>query len=122
LSDVSKRILVADADEIILILTRHILTRHGYAVDIASDARMLDDLLLLNSYGSILVDVRLTGEEWLRALPPATSARVIALVSGDHDSLPVKATIRKPLELDVLADVVAKACLATCTPGSNDSA
>jgi DNA-binding response OmpR family regulator len=110
LSDVaSKRVLVADRDEIILVLTRHILTRHGYAVDVASDARMLDDLLRLNSYGSILVDVELAGEEWLRALPPETGSRVIALVSSERDGLPVKATIRKPLELDALAEIVGQA-------------
>jgi len=107
LSDVaSKRILVADRDEIILVLIRHILIHHGYSVDVASDARMLDDLLRLNSYGSILVDVNLTGEAWLRALPPETGARVIALVSSEHDGLPVKATIRKPIELNALAEIV----------------
>ena len=114
LSDVSsKRILVADRDEIVLALTRHILTRHGYFVDIASDARMLDDLLRLNSYGSILVDIDLTGAEWMRALPAETRGRVIALVSSEHDGLPVKATIRKPLELDALADVVAASRLSS---------
>jgi len=102
-----KRVLVADHDEIVLVLTRHVLTREGYAVDVASDAAMLDDLLRLNTYGSILVDVELVGREWLRALPPATGSRVIAIVSNGHDSLPVKTTIRKPLELDVLPRIVA---------------
>ena len=107
LSDVaSKRVLVADRDEIILALTRHVLTRHGYSVDVASDARKLDDLRHLNSYGSILVEVELTGEAWLRALPAETRGRVIAIVSSEHDRLPVKATIRKPLELDALAQIV----------------
>lgn len=103
----SKRVLVADGDEIVLVLTRHVLTREGYAVDVASDASMLDDLLRLNTYGSILVDVNLVGNEWLQALPPATGSRVIAIVSNGHDSLPVKTTIRKPLELDALARIVA---------------
>jgi DNA-binding NtrC family response regulator len=121
LSDVaSKRVLVADRDEIILVLTRHILTRHGYSVDVTSDVRMLDDLLRLNSYGSILVDVDLTGAEWLRALPPETSGRVIALVSSEHDELPVKATIRKPLELDALAEIVGQSY--PNTGRSNDAA
>ena len=107
MSDVaSKRVLVADRDEIILALTRHVLTRHGYSVDVASDARKLDDLRHLNSYGSILVEVELTGEAWLRALPAETRGRVIAIVSSEHDRLPVKATIRKPLELDALAQIV----------------
>jgi len=114
LSDVaSKRILVADRDEIILVLIRHILIHHGYSVDVASDARMLDELLRLNSYGSILVDVNLTGEAWLRALPPETGARVIALVSSEHDRLPVKATIRKPLELNALAEIVGETPLSS---------
>jgi DNA-binding response OmpR family regulator len=103
----SKRVLVADRDEIVLVLTRHVLTREGYAVDVANDAAMLDDLLRLNTYGSILVDVDLVGKEWLHALPPPTGSRVIAIVSNGHDSLPVKRTIRKPLELDALAQIVA---------------
>jgi DNA-binding response OmpR family regulator len=103
----SKRVLVADSDEIVLVLTRHVLTREGYAVDVATDTAMLDDLLRLNTYGSILVDVHLVGKEWLQSLPPATGSRVIAIVSGDHDPLPVKTIIRKPLELDALAKIVA---------------
>ena len=103
----SKRVLVADRDEIVLVLTRHVLAREGYAVDVATNAAMLADLLRLNTYGSILVGVDLVGAEWLRALPPAMSSSVIALVSNGHDSLPVKTIIRKPLELDALAKIVA---------------
>jgi DNA-binding response OmpR family regulator len=117
----SKRVLVADRDEIVLVLTRHVLTREGYAVDIATDAAMLDDLLRLNAYGSILVDVNLVGREWLHALPPGTSDCVIAIVSADHDPLPVKAVIRKPLELDMLAEVVGR-CGQSNTGSSNDAA
>ena len=101
-----KRVVVADRDEIVLVLTRHVLTREGYAVDVATDAAMLDDLLRLNSYGSILVDVNLVGKQWLHALPPGTSDCVIAIVSADDGPLPVKAVIRKPLELDMLAEIV----------------
>ncbi|HEV7427983.1 MAG TPA: hypothetical protein VGQ46_16625 [Thermoanaerobaculia bacterium] len=103
-----KRILVADRDDIVLVLTRHVLIREGYAVDIASDTAMLDDLLRLNYYGSILVGVDLVGTDWLRALPPRMASRVIAIVSNGDGPLPVKTTIRKPLELDALAAVVAK--------------
>jgi DNA-binding response OmpR family regulator len=103
----SKRVLVADRDEIVLVLTRHVLTREGYAVDVATDAAMLDDLLRVNTYGSILVDVNLVGKEWLQSLPPAVGSRVIAIVSNGHDSLPVKTIIRKPLELGALAKIVA---------------
>lgn len=104
----SKRVLVADRDEIILALIRHILSREGYAVDIAIDKTMLDDLLRLKTYDSILVDVDLVGAEWLGALLSATLHRVIAIVAEDHDPLPVKTTIRKPLELDALAGIVAR--------------
>jgi DNA-binding response OmpR family regulator len=103
----SKRVLVADRDEIVLVLTRHVLAREGFAVDVAADAATLNDLLRLNSYGSILVDVNLVGAEWLQSLPPETSGRVIAIVSNGHNPLPVKTVIRKPLELDALAAIVA---------------
>ena len=105
-----KRVLVADEDEIILALVRHILTRQGYSVDVAANPGMLDELTALHSYAAIMVDVGLASDAWLRALPPDN--RVIAMVSnGDEHSLPVKATIRKPLELDALAEIV-DACSA----------
>lgn len=105
-----KRVLVADEDEIILALVRHILTRQGYSVDVAANATLLDELTSLHSYAAIMVDIGLAGDAWLRALPPDN--RVIAIVSnGDGHSLPVKATIRKPLELDALAEIV-DACSA----------
>ena len=122
MSDVSsKRVLVADEDEIILAIVRHILKTRGYSVDVVTSAGSLDERLRANSYAAILVDLNLSGEEWLRALPPENSARVIAMVSnGDGDSLPVKAKIHKPLELDLLADVVRDA--AQNTGSSNDAA
>jgi DNA-binding response OmpR family regulator len=117
----SKRVLVADRDEIVLVLIRHVLTREGYAVDIASDTAMLDDLLRINTYGSIIVDVNLVGTAWLQALPPGTSDCVIAIVSADHGALPVKAIIRKPLELDALAEIVA-GCGQSNDGSSNEAA
>ena len=116
----SKRVLVADRDEIVLVLARHVLTREGYAVDVASDMAMLDDLLRLNTYDSILVDVNLAGTEWLQALPPGTSDCLIAIVSADHGPLPVKAVIRKPLELDTLAEIVER-CGQSTSGSANDA-
>jgi CheY-like chemotaxis protein len=104
----SKRVLVADRDEITVVLTRHVLTREGYAVDVATDRQMLGDLQRLNDYDAILVDVDFAGVEWLHKLPPETSRRLIGIVSNGYDSLPLSATIRKPLELDALAGIVAK--------------
>jgi DNA-binding NtrC family response regulator len=117
----SKRVLVADRDEIVLTLTRHILTREGYAVDVANDATKLDDLLHLNAYGSMLVEVDLVGVEWLHALPRGKSDCVIALVSADPGPLPVKAVIRKPLEIDRLAEIVSN-CGQSNTGNSKDAA
>ena len=116
---VSKRVLVADRDEIFLVLTRHVLSREGYAVDVATDAAMLDELLRVNAYGSMLVDVDLVGVEWLRALPAGKSDCVIAIVSGDRGALPVKAVIRKPLEIDALASIVRRC--GQSTGSSNDA-
>ena len=90
-------------------------------MDIASDTAMLDDLLRINTYGSILVDVNLVGKAWFEALPPGTSDCVIAIVSADHDPLPVKTIIRKPLELDILADIVGR-CGQSNTGSSNEAA
>ena len=117
----SKRVLVADRDEIVLVLIRHVLTREGYAVDTASDTAMLDDLLRINTYGSILVDVNLAGKAWFQALPPGASDCVIAIVSAGHDALPVKAIIRKPLELDALAEIVG-GCGQSKSRSSNNEA
>ena len=118
---VLKRVLVADRDEIFLVLSRHVLTREGYAVDVANDAAALDELLRLNVYASMLVDVDLVGVEWLHALPAEKTDCLIAIVSSDRGVLPVKAVIRKPLEIDTLAGIV-KRCGQSKTGSSTDSA
>jgi len=65
--------------------------------------------------------VNLIGREWFQALPPTTSDCVIAIVSADPGPLPVKAVIRKPLEIDRLAEIVSN-CGQSKIGSSNDAA
>lgn len=101
----AKRVLVADRDEIILGLTRYILTRHGYTVDLARDTATVTHRLGEAKYDAILIDARLDGfSDFIRA---HADQRIVAMVTdGEADGLPVSATLLKPLELDALTSIV----------------
>lgn len=101
----AKRVLVADRDEIILGLTRHILTRNGYSVELARDTATLRQRLGETTYDAILIDARLDG--FSAFVRDHADLRIVAMVTdGEADGLPVSATILKPLELDALTSVV----------------
>jgi CheY-like chemotaxis protein len=107
---VSKRVLVADRDEIVLALTRHVLTRDGHTVDVVRDAASVDERLTTAAYDVILLDAGIGAPPWTRALLSASpSTRIVAMtMDGDADDLPYAARIRKPLVLDELSDVIVK--------------
>ena len=51
-----KRILVGDADEIVLALILHILQRQGYEVDVTTRPEEFSDKLRARDYHAVLVD------------------------------------------------------------------
>jgi len=106
-----KRVLVGDADEIVLALILHILQRQGYAVDVTAEAAEFTQRLRTGRYDAILVDPAMSpsGVEWIRdlvATMPELRNRLIVAGAAAGADLPVRATLRKPLEFGLLIDTV----------------
>lgn len=106
-----KRVLVGDADEIVLALILHILQRQGYAVDVTTEAVEFAQKLRTGSYDAILVDPAMSpnGVQWIRdllsTLPNLRNRLIVAGAAAESD-LPVRAALRKPLEFGLLIDTV----------------
>ena len=106
-----KRVLVGDADEIVLALILHILQRQGYTVDVTAEAAEFTRRLHTGRYDAILVDPAMSpsGVEWIRdlvATMPELRNRLIVAGAAAGADLPVRATLRKPLEFGLLIDTV----------------
>jgi DNA-binding NtrC family response regulator len=115
LSQSRKRILVGDADEIVLALILHILQRQGYDVDATTRAEEFSEKLSAHNYQAVLVDPNLSphGLKWVKGIlaqfPGVCSRLIIATAAPKHD-LTVHATLPKPLEFGLLIDTV-EACV-----------
>ncbi len=108
-----KKVLVADADEIVLALIAHILNRQGYVVDPVGSTAEAAALLRERSYSAALIDPNMpgAGTAWLRAILediPALHGRVVLIGVADADpDLPIHSVMRKPIEFGLLIEAVA---------------
>ncbi len=110
-----KKILVADGDEIVLVLISALLARYSYAVDQATDAAATE-ALLAHDYDAVLLDLNLPdgGIDFLRqALQrcPKLEKKLIVLTSCADDArlvtdLRFAALLRKPVEIYELIETV----------------
>ena len=97
-----KRVLVAEPDAIVAFIASHVLTRYDYAVDTVTTPDRLG--ASAHGYDCILLSGALAA-----SAPKLDPSRVILL--GDSvDGFKAFARLRKPLELDLLADTV-NACV-----------
>ena len=111
----SKKVLVAESDEIVLVLISHILSRY-YTVQRCRDGADLETMLEGDDYDALLVDTRLLqgGLDHLRRLiqkDPTVPKKLIALTMRAEDrgslpGIPVAAVLRKPVELYDLLETV----------------
>jgi DNA-binding NtrC family response regulator len=110
-----KRVLIGDADEIVLALTLHILQRQGYQVDVTSLPDEFSKKLRAAHYHAVLVDPNVSpqGVRWIKSVlaefPDVARRLIIAGAAPKHD-LTVCATLPKPLEFGLLIDTV-EACV-----------
>ena len=110
-----KRVLIGDADEIVLALTLHILQRQGYLVDVTSHPEEFSKKLRATQYHAVLVDPNLSlkGVQWIKSVvaefPDVACRLIIAGTAPKHD-LTVCATLPKPLEFGLLIATV-EACV-----------
>jgi DNA-binding NtrC family response regulator len=110
-----KRVLIGDADEIVLALTLHILQRQGYLVDVTSMADEFSKKLRAAQYHAVLVDPNVSpkGVQWIKSVLnefPDVARRLIITGAAPKHDLTVCATLPKPLEFGLLIDTV-EACV-----------
>jgi len=110
LSDVpqQKRILVAETDEIVLFITSHVLDRYDYWIETFRRADHVADALDGGHYHAIVVGDTLARNDRLRPELERRASHVVIL-GQQVDGLRPFATLRKPLELDLLVATV-RAC------------
>ena len=95
----TRRVLVADADEIVAFIASHILSRYDFAVVTATSAAVL--ARGCNGYVAVVVSAEIASE----VAGSLDAARTILLGDG-IDGLKPFARLRKPLELDQLVAAV----------------
>lgn len=114
--DSSKKVLVVEDDEVVLVLISHILTRQSYTVHTSRDALEASRLLEDDSWDAILMDLKMPngGVEFIRALEARNPdlLRKIIIVTGAITEaqklagMPLHATVRKPFEVAALLETV----------------
>ncbi|HEX6179267.1 MAG TPA: response regulator [Thermoanaerobaculia bacterium] len=117
----SKKVLVVDNDEVVLVLISHILTRQSYTVVTSPNLLTVERLLEAEPYDAILLDLKMpdgSGVELINALAernPSILKKVIVVTGALHEAkkiadLPLHAIMRKPFEVGSLIDTV-KSCV-----------
>lgn len=120
LSPKAHRILVVDDDPYVRALVIKVLAKRGYGALAAADAWQATDILRQQSVDLIILDLRMPGpvdgEQLLFSLRDQGNEVPVIVLSGhvDEDAslFPpdcVHAVLRKPIDVDVFADVVGKA-------------
>lgn len=101
-----KKVLVGDSDDVVLAIICHILNRQGFATEPIADRADIPRVMRDGLYDAIIVDAMLEGV--VEALPSAKlHAKRIILTSVDDVAVDgVHATLRKPLEFEVLINTV----------------
>jgi hypothetical protein len=102
-----KRILIAEGDELVLALITHILTRQGYAVEVALTADQASARLKDRRY-----DVTLMEASILEGVVADVDGRRLIVIAPRNLDIALKphAVIAKPIEFGLLIDTVA-ACI-----------
>jgi DNA-binding response OmpR family regulator len=110
-----KKILVAEENEVIVVLIAHLLTRNSYLVHTTIDALEAEKMLLREPYDAALIDLANGGAEMIRRISgqhPAMMPRVIALTINPDEARPLEsfgvcAVVKKPFVTDQLLETVA---------------
>jgi DNA-binding NtrC family response regulator len=111
-----KTVLVAESDEVVLVLISHVLSRQSYVVQRSATAAETELLLQSGMYDAVLLAPRLADADdcFLKRLAtnnPELSRKLIVLAANTDDekdcqSLGVYRVMRKPVEIYDLIDTV----------------
>lgn len=113
------RILVVDDEPAIRALLKKIIERRGYLVDDAKDGAEAIDLLQVNTYDLMLIDLMMpnvNGFELVEYLSkhPGKRRPSVIVITAAAESKPLRhldpnivhSVVRKPFDIDVVADLV----------------
>ena len=119
----NQRVLLAEDNEINQLVAKELLEGMGLAVDIADNGRIALEMLALNDYAAVFMDIQMPemdgyeATRHIRANPQLRGLPIIALTAhgmvGDREKC-IKAGmddhISKPIDPQALADMVARWC------------
>ena len=119
----NQRVLLAEDNEINQLVAKELLEGMGLAVDIAENGRIALEMLALNDYAAVFMDIQMPemdgyeATRQLRANPQLRGLPIIALTAhgmvGDREKC-IKAGmddhLSKPIDPQALADMVARWC------------
>ena len=115
-----KRVLIVDDDKPIRSLLRTGLKKHGIVIDEAPGGQEAIDLLGVNSYDLVLLDLmmpKVNGFDvlaWMDSNKTQTQVFIMSAASLEHiaraSSPIVKSTFRKPFDLNKVTAQVLEAC------------
>jgi DNA-binding NtrC family response regulator len=116
-----KKVLVAESDEVVLVLISHVLARQSYVVDRSLTAAETEAMLENETYDAVLVapcvaDGDHNFLERITAAQPDLPGKLIILAAGAEDErrsqpLGVYTVMRKPVEIYDLLETVRR-CVA----------
>lgn len=95
----TRRVLVADADEIVAFIASHILSRYDFAVVTTTSAHAL-------AHGSDGYDAVVVSAELAKEVDGALDPKRVIVLGDGVQGLKPFARLRKPLELDQLVAAV----------------
>jgi DNA-binding response OmpR family regulator len=111
-----KKVLVAESDEVVLVLISHLLTRQSYVVETSVDALEADLMLQRATYDALIVDAKVPngGLELLHRIAERDAGflrKTVLLTAtmADADAvahLPLGAIVKKPFEISDLMETV----------------
>ena len=119
----NQRVLLAEDNEINQLVAKELLESMGLAVDIADNGRVALEMLALNDYAAVFMDIQMPemdgyeATRQIRANPQLRGLPIIALTAhgmvGDKEKC-IKAGmddhISKPIDPQALADMVGRWC------------
>lgn len=118
-----RKVLVVDDEEPIRSLMTRLLARRGLTPDTAADGADALEKLARGGYGLVLLDLMMPKRDgydvlkMLRATHRFVPVVVVAAVGerrvGDLDPFLVKAVVRKPFDIDIVAEIAAAIIGAT---------
>jgi DNA-binding NtrC family response regulator len=111
-----KKVLVAESDEVVLVLISHVLSRQSYVVHCSATAAETEKFLQAEMYDAVLLAPRMTDADCsflsrITSNNPELKRKLIVLAVNNDDekasqTIGVFTVMRKPVEIYDLIDTV----------------